>query len=156
MEVLRVGSDLSPALLDSLAEIERSCFSLPMSREQILSLLKNELTVWLACVEGETAAGSLWFQTVLDEGYIGNVAVLPSFRRKGCGDALLEAAGAVAAERGLRFLTLEVRAGNDAAVALYQKHGYRQVGIRRGYYSSPREDALLMTLYYPAASEEII
>ncbi len=153
-EVFRVGCAPSPPLLEALEEIEASCFSLPLSREQILSLLRNELTVWLAYGGQAAALGSLWFQRVLDEGYIGNVAVLPAFRRRGIADALLDAAEALAREMGLRFLTLEVRAGNAPAVALYEKHGYRRVGTRPGYYVSPKEDALLMTRFFRAEAEE--
>ena len=51
-------------------------------------------------------------------------------------------------ERKLSFLTLEVRASNDPAIALYEKHGFVEVGRRRGYYEKPKEDAILMTLFF--------
>ena len=86
-------------------------------------------------------------QTVLDEGYIGNVAVRPAFRRRGIADALLDALETLGRERELSFLTLEVRAGNAPAIALYEKNGYAQTGRRPGYYDHPKEDAILMTYY---------
>ena len=86
---------------------------------------------------------------MLDEGYIGNVAVRPAFRRRGVADALLDALDTRASERGLAFLTLEVRAGDEPAIALYRKHGYLRVGLRPGYYADPREDAILMTKEKP-------
>ena len=85
---------------------------------------------------------------MLDEGYIGNVGVRREFRRRGAADRLLEALDRCAAELGLSFLTLEVRAGNAPAISLYEKHGYVRVGLRPAYYSNPKEDAVLMTKYY--------
>jgi ribosomal-protein-alanine N-acetyltransferase len=129
----------------ALTVIEEACFSRPLNEHQISSLLESENTVFLGAREGERLVGSVWVQTVLDEGYIGNVAVLPAFRRRGIADALLRGLDDLAKERGLRFLTLEVRAGNQAARCLYEKNGYLPAGFRPGYYSAPKEDAVLMT-----------
>lgn len=141
-------SSFSEEDVRQLAEIEAECFSLPISGEQLHSLLMGENTLFLAAREGETTAGSVWAQTVLDEGYIGNVGVRREFRRRGAADRLLEALDRCAAELGLSFLTLEVRAGNAPAISLYEKHGYVRVGLRPAYYSNPKEDAVLMTKYY--------
>ena len=81
----------------------------------------------------------------MDEGYIGNVAVRPAYRRRGIADALLQGLEKLGRERELSFLTLEVRAGNAPAIALYEKNGYARVGRRPGYYDHPKEDAILMT-----------
>ena len=131
-----------------LAEIEAECFSVPISGEQLHSLLMSGNTLFLAAREGETTVGSVWAQTVLDEGYIGNVGVRREFRRRGVADLLLETLDRCAEEQGLRFLTLEVRAGNAPAISLYEKHGYGRVGVRPAYYRDPKEDAVLMTKYY--------
>ena len=131
-----------------LAEIEAECFSAPIPGDQLRSLLQSGNTLFLAAREGETAIGSVWAQTVLDEGYIGNVGVRMAFRRRGVADCLLETLDRCAAEQGLSFLTLEVRAGNAPAIALYEKHGYERVGLRPAYYRDPKEDAVLMTKYY--------
>ena len=128
-----------------LAEIERECFAHPLEEKQIRSLLGDEKNIFLAAREGGLLTGSVWVQTVLDEGYIGNVAVRPAFRRRGLADALLNALHGLGRERGLSFLTLEVRAGNAPAIALYEKNGYTRVGRRPGYYDHPKEDAILMT-----------
>ena len=130
---------------ENLAAVEDACFSRPLSVEQLRSLLQSDNTLFLGIREGESLVGSVWVQTVLDEGYIGNMAVLPDFRRRGFADALLQALDAMAADRGLRFLTLEVRAGNLPARRLYEKHGYLPAGFRPGYYTDPKEDAVLMT-----------
>ena len=131
-----------------LAEIEAECFSAPLSEDQLRSLLMSGNTLFLAAREGETAIGSVWAQTVLDEGYIGNVGVRWEFRRRGTADRLLEALDRCAAELGISFLTLEVRESNAPAIALYEKHGYGRVGVRPAYYRDPKEDAVLMTKTY--------
>ena len=139
--------------LQALAAIEKACFSVPLTGEQLHALLLSENTVFLGVREGEQTIGSVWVQTVLDEGYIGNVAVLPEFRRCGIADALLRALDELASERDLRFLTLEVRAGNGPAIRLYEKNGYLRAGVRPGYYSAPKEDALLMTKEFKEPNE---
>ena len=135
----------SEAEAGQLAEIERECFAHPLEETQIRSLLGDEKNIFLAAREGGLLTGSVWVQTVLDEGYIGKVAVRPAFRRRGLADALLNALHGLGRERGLSFLTLEVRAGNAPAIALYEKNGYTRVGRRPGYYDHPKEDAILMT-----------
>ena len=80
-------------------------------------------------------------------GYIDNIAVTPDARRHGVASALLDVYcrfGAV----NLAFLTLEVRASNEAARGLYEKYGFQQAGLRPGYYQHPREDAVIMTRYF--------
>lgn len=84
---------------------------------------------------------------VLDEGYLSNIAVSPEHRRQGIAEALLKALLVRASARKLSFVTLEVRAGNIPAQTLYRKLGFTEVGVRRGYYEHPKEDAVLMTLY---------
>ena len=80
------------------------------------------------------------------EGSLDNIAVAPEHRRRGVAEALLSALEAMGRARALSFITLEVRASNQAAVALYEKHGFARVGRRTNYYEKPREDAILMTL----------
>ena len=138
---------VSPDWVDQLAEIETESFAHPLERKQIETLLADQNTHFLAARNGETLMGSVWLQTVLDEGYIGNVAVRPTYRRKGIADALLEHLDLLAQEKQLSFLTLEVRASNLPAVSLYEKHGYTRFGVRPAYYRDPREDAILMTKY---------
>jgi ribosomal-protein-alanine N-acetyltransferase len=85
----------------------------------------------------------LWF--MVDEAHLSNIAVRESHRRHGVGEHLLIAALDVAIERNAAFMTLEVRASNDAGQALYAKCGFEHVGVRRAYYSDNKEDAVLMT-----------
>jgi ribosomal-protein-alanine N-acetyltransferase len=81
-----------------------------------------------------------------DEGYILNVAVLPEYRRKGIGEALVRYV--ITGFGDLAFVTLEVRPSNTAAVALYQKLGFERVGERKNYYRNPDENALLLTKFF--------
>ncbi len=134
--------------LDDILRIEKECFSLPWTREQLEKQLDEERYVFLAA-EDETGAavGYVGLMYVLDEGYISNVAVTPLRRREGIADMLLSELYEKAREKKLSFLTLEARLGNIAAQSLYKKHGYTQVGLRKNFYDKPREDAVLMTCY---------
>ena len=87
--------------------------------------------------------------TVLDEMQITNVAVSPNARRQGIGNKLIGALTEEAKTHSLASVTLEVRASNLPARALYEKHGFAVVGTRKNFYSHPTEDGVLMTLYLP-------
>lgn len=130
-----------------IAEIERACFHDPWSENGLREELEPENNLFLAAVEGETVVGYVGCQTVLDEGYITNVAVSPAHRRKGIAAKLLAELRARAEEKDLAFITLEVRASNVSAITLYQGAGYTEVGTRKNFYSNPKEDALLMTCF---------
>ena len=90
---------------------------------------------------------------LLDEGYITNVAVRPDCRRRGVAGKLLDVFERFAEGNHLAFLSLEVRASNYAAIALYGQHGYRGVGRRRNYYEHPKEDAVIMTREFGGAAK---
>ena len=135
-------------LLPGVLELEQVCFSLPWSRAAFLSELEEPSCFWRAALLDGKLAGYAGMRTVLDEGYISNVAVAPECRRQGIGEALVRALIQEGEERKLSFLTLEVRVGNAPARRLYARLGFREVGLRPGYYEKPREDALLMTYYY--------
>ncbi|MBI2936458.1 MAG: ribosomal protein S18-alanine N-acetyltransferase [Chloroflexi bacterium] len=93
----------------------------------------------------------IWFMT--DEAHITALGVLEPYRRRGIGELLLIGATELALKRGSRALTLEVRVSNGPARALYTKYGFKSMGVRRGYYTDNREDALIMTTD-PIASPE--
>ena len=142
--------ELKKAELSHLAQIEaleEVCFSCPWTAAQLQNMMEDEKAVFLVLVDGDTVAGYTAFSTVLDEGYIANVAVAPEYRRRGLGDALVTAMAEEARRRRLSFLTLEVRESNAPARALYEKHGYKAVGLRKNYYEKPTESAILMTLW---------
>lgn len=134
--------------IDRLEELEKECFSLPWTREQLISQLPDDMHVFLIAELGGMAVGYVGMMHVVDEGYISNVAVAPEHRRRGIADALIAALITRCEALSLAFVTLEVRRGNAPAIALYEKHGFVPVGERRDYYELPREDALLMTKFF--------
>lgn len=144
---------MTAELIPSIAEIERLCFSQPWSENALHEELFNETACFIAAVTdvGETV-GYAGLHCVLDEGYIDNIAVRPEYRRQGVAGELLEAFLRFGRAK-LAFLTLEVRASNEPAIALYRKYGFREVGRRKNYYTAPVEDAILMTLEFSNGTE---
>ncbi|MBR2582601.1 MAG: ribosomal protein S18-alanine N-acetyltransferase [Oscillospiraceae bacterium] len=141
--------------LDGLEELERACFSLPWTREQLRGELPDERHEFLAAASADgRVLGYIGMMTVLDEGYISNVAVAPEARRRGIGRALVKEMLHLAEKRELSFVTLEVRAHNESAIELYAGEGFLPVGLRRDYYERPREDALLMTRFFQDKGRE--
>lgn len=112
-------------------------------------MLREELGkgIFLVAERDGQAVGYVGCQTVLDEGYITNVAVSPDCRRQGIGRALIEELAQRARAQGLSFVTLEARASNASAIALYEGAGFDRVGMRKNFYTAPSEDAVLMTLF---------
>lgn len=140
--------------LDEAAALERVCFSDPWSRNMLAEELNNDLSAFLAALDGEgRLAGYAGLQVILDEGTITNIAVRPDCRRQGVAGKLLQVFLDFARANRLAFLTLEVRASNYGAIALYGGRGFRTVGRRKNYYEHPREDALIMTLELSAGRE---
>ena len=134
--------------LEQIERLEDECFSLPWTRDFILSQLPDERHIFLVAVSGGQLLGYVGMMYVLDEGYISNVAVAKDFRRQGIADALIDELTRRAEKLSLAFMTLEVRESNAPAIALYKKHGFTEVGKRKNYYDLPREDALLMTNFF--------
>ena len=132
--------------LDEVAELERICFSTPWSRNMLAEELDNMLSAFLVALDDrDRVVGYAGVQVILDEGYITNIAVRPEGRRQGIAAKLLQVFMDFAKANQLSFLTLEVRASNYDAIALYGSRGFRSMGRRKNYYEHPREDALIMT-----------
>ena len=141
-------TDVNPQHLDEIQEIENACFSLPWHRAALEKQMCSDNCVFFAALdESGSVIGYIGLMYVLDEGYISNVAVSPQYRRQGVADALIDAL--IDRAKGfLAFVTLEVRESNHAAIYLYTKHGFETVGKRKNYYDRPKENALLMTLFF--------
>ena len=140
--------------LDEVAELERICFSVPWSRNMLAEELDNLLSAFLVALDDEDkVVGYAGVQIILDEGYITNVAVRPECRRQGIAAKLLQVFLDFAKANKLAFLTLEVRASNYDAIALYGSRGFRSVGRRKNYYEHPKEDAIIMTLEFDHGTE---
>ena len=141
--------------LDEVAELERICFSVPWSRNMLAEELDNLLSAFLVALDdNDKVAGYAGVQIILDEGYITNVAVRPECRRQGIAAKLLQVFLDFAKANQLAFLTLEVRASNYDAIALYGSRGFRSVGRRKNYYEHPKEDAIIMTLEFDHGTED--
>lgn len=130
--------------VSQVAELEKQCFSDPWSEKSVASELENPLSLWLVALEGDTVAGYVGSQTVMGETDMMNVAVSPAYRRRGIARELIQALLRELARQGSHRLTLEVRASNAPARALYESLGFAQVGRRPNYYRNPKEDALIL------------
>lgn len=137
--------DASKAHADQIERLEHICFSMPWTRDFLMSQLPDDRHIFIAAADGDEVLGYVGMMYVVDEGYISNVAVAPEHRRHGIADALILDLLRRCTALGLSFVTLEVRAGNAPAIALYEKHGFSPVGRRKNYYDFPKEDAILMT-----------
>ena len=135
---------MTAAQVPQIAELEKLCFSDPWSEKSVASELENDLALWLVALEGETVAGYVGSQTVLGETDMMNIAVHPDFRRRGVAEGLVSALAEALKGEGSHCLTLEVRASNAPARALYKKLGFAHIGTRKNYYRNPKEDALIL------------
>jgi len=128
-----------------VVEIESETFSSPWQEETFLNLIDRsgvELLVMEDAGEGVIGYAVLW--CVLDQGELANVAIAAPWRGRGLGRRLIGCVIEAAKARGIEKMFLEVRASNDRAAGIYRGFGFEQVGVRRGYYDAPREDALIM------------
>lgn len=132
--------------LSEVLEIEVLAFSTPWSRNSFLyELLENERAFYLTAKnEYGRVIGYVGMWVVFDEGHITNLATHPQYRRQGVARKLMYELIAASKERGVRYLTLEVRRSNSEAQELYQKLGFVHMGVRRKYYLDNNEDALIM------------
>lgn len=146
MEAIMVRP-MSISDVDAVLEIENASFLDPWSHASLLyDMEKNPSAHHMVALMDENVCGYAGIYHVLDEGQIGNVAVLPPFRRLGVGSALIKELIRQGRAAGLSFLTLEVRSANTAALGLYASFGFTQNGLRKGYYRNPSDDAVLMML----------
>ena len=131
--------------IKEVAEIEKESFSDPWSEDGLRNELDNDTAFFFVAEKSSEVAGYVGTHIVLDECYIANVAVTPSFRRMGIADKLLDYAESNAINKNCAFITLEVRVSNLPAINLYKKRGYVSMGERKNFYSHPTENALIMT-----------
>ena len=130
--------------VDAIHDIEQASFAIPWSRNAFVSeVTENACARYVVLTEdgAPVAYAGVWF--VLDEGHITNIAVRPDRRGLGYGKRVTQAMMQLAADSGMSFLTLEVRASNERARRLYKELGFVDVGRRKGYYADTHEDAVL-------------
>jgi len=132
--------------IDDILRIESISFTNPWTREMYLSELEHRDVSFFYIARDAVGEAigfcSCWL--VLDEIHINNLAVLPEHRRSGVASALIEHVLKEGGARGAHRATLEVRRSNEPARKLYEKFGFSVTGVRRGYYTRPDEDALIL------------
>ncbi len=144
-----VALRIEPMTLDDLPAvhaIERASFAVPWPDDAYRNEIRtNRLASYVVARLGEDVLGFAGLWVMVDEAHVTTFAVDPRWRRRGVGERLLLALLDLAVVRQAREATLEVRLSNLPARKLYEKHGFRPVGIRPRYYSDNGEDALIMT-----------
>ena len=135
---------MNAAHVPQIAQLEKLCFSDPWSENSIASELNSRLSDWLVVTEGEQVVAYVGAQTVIDSSDMMNIAVHPDFRRRGIAEMLVAALEEQLRQRGSKMLLLEVRDSNVPAIALYEKLGFHQAGLRKNYYRNPKEDARIL------------
>lgn len=135
---------MAPEDADAVEVVEKACFAIPWSRESFWKAAGDSNTCYLLVLDGERVIGYAGCWISFEEGQITNVAVLPEYRGKGVGTKLMGEIIRLLLARGLTALTLEVRPSNMPARALYARYGFREAGVRKGYYQDNGEDALIL------------
>ncbi len=138
-------TNMKAAHIPQIAALEAASFSAPWDEFSIRQELENPLALWLVSEdENGTVQGYVGSQSCFEEADLLNLCVCPEARRRGVAAALMRELERRLIPRGVEKITLEVRASNEPAIALYKKLGYARVGLRKGYYEKPREDALIL------------
>ncbi len=137
--------------VDGIYQIEKECFSEPWSKASLEKDIKtNKFAIYIVAVDNETNGiigyGGMWH--IVNEGHITNIAVSPKYRRQGIGEKIIEKLIQVCEKKQMIGMTLEVKRGNQSAISLYRKKGFKISGIRPEYYSDTREDAIIMWKYF--------
>jgi len=132
--------------LGAVEEIERRAYPTPWSRSMFAGEIAKPSSICLGAFDAESARliGYLIVSRYVDAWHVMNVAVAPDYRRLGIASRLLNDLFELTVHDGQRGYTLEVRVSNEAAIRLYERMGFLGRGVRRGYYTDNREDALIM------------
>jgi [ribosomal protein S18]-alanine N-acetyltransferase len=133
--------------LSAVLAIERRVQPSPWSEAVFRAEIGREDRCYLVAEADGRVAGYAGMIRIVDEAHVANVAVAPELQGRGIGATLVLALHREAVRLGLGALTLEVRAGNDRAKALYRRFGYAPVGVRKGYYADNGEDALVLWVH---------
>ncbi len=147
----KIDFTLEPATLTDAYDIhliEKECFSSPWSENQIRDEILKENAIFLTAKNSDNLCGYISGQLILDEFYINNVAVTKRYRNNGIASALINNLINRLQETNCVLATLEVRESNVNARRVYEKFGFLNLGIRKDFYSHPKENACIYTLYF--------
>ncbi len=138
---------MQPSHIDGVKALLDICFGdSAWSRESIAAQLDQNVSCCAVALDEDRVVGYIAYEVILDEGSLIELAVLPEYRQKGIGRKLVELM--LTSCDGVRTVCLEVRASNTPAMRLYESVGFRRISMRRGYYDSPKEDAVIMILQF--------
>lgn len=133
--------------LDDVMAIEQMAFSEPWTKEMFYSeFFDNPLSFSFVAKAGDAVVGYLFVWEVSGEFHLMNIATAPQWQRKGIGEALIKKMLDLSRQKWVGQILLEVRVSNTAAISLYEKMKFNKVGVRKNYYHSPKEDALILCL----------
>lgn len=131
--------------IDSVIELEKRAYGdHHWSKESFVNELSNDLAKYFCAAINSQLVAYCGCWQILEEAHVTNIAVSPDFRRKYIGEALLVRIIDECYKNMVKFITLEVRVSNIAAISLYEKYGFKSLGVRKGYYQDNNEDALIM------------
>lgn len=130
--------------IEFVVPIEQECFSEPWSEKSFLDAMENKNNIYVVAQKGSEIAGYCGIWGVSHEGQICNVAVKEKYRKNGIAYAMLSSALKESEQMGNSEFTLEVREGNEAAIALYEKLGFKKEGVRKNFYKNPSENGIIM------------
>lgn len=130
--------------IPDILEIEKECFAVPWSKEMFLQEI-NQQYAFVSAIDGYLV-GFICGWKMADEFHITNIAVKPEFQNSGFGEKLLSFILKKIIENECEFVILEVREANIQARSFYKKHDFAEIGLRKNYYSNPKEDAIVMSL----------
>ncbi len=130
-----------------VAEIERESFSMPWSEKSFTDAILEENNIYMVALSDGKIVGYCGMWGCAGEGQIYNVCVSKTMRGMGIGTVLFSEFILEGTKTGLNAFTLEVRVSNKSAIALYEKNGFTNSGIRKNFYENPKEDAMIMWKY---------
>ena len=139
---------MTEARLDEVVAVERRAYGHPWTRGNFADSLRSGYQAQLLR-GGDTLLGYFVAMKGVDEVHLLNITVAPPFQGQGWGRVMLDALALWSRAEGAQWLWLEVRVSNERALRIYERHGYRRVGDRKGYYPAAhgqREDAIVMSL----------
>ncbi|MCQ2511985.1 MAG: ribosomal protein S18-alanine N-acetyltransferase [Lachnospiraceae bacterium] len=126
-----------------VSQMEKKYFGQPWSEASIAHYMETGNNVFVVAKAGKDVIGYAAVMCVLDEGNLVSIAVEADYREMGIASELLDIAYDMSQERGVTSINLEVRESNEAAIRLYEKEGFEKIGLRKNFYSNPKEDAVL-------------
>ena len=128
----------------AIAALEAECFPDAWGERDIVDLISTEGAMCFSALDGDEVVAYFLGRLIAPEGELYRIAVSPRKRQRGVGYRLLDYAYKTSRGRGLESMFLEVRSANTAAIKLYLAYGFEKIGLRRGYYKNPTDDAIIM------------